>query len=121
MLVAAKDMHYTSASGQQVLDATGGLWCVNAGHGRAKIVEAIRAIAGQLDYAPTFQLGHPLAFEAASQLALLMPQGLDRIFFAHSGSEAVDSALKIAFAYKRARAEKPETAVRGRAGRARGG
>ncbi|OGS52560.1 MAG: omega amino acid--pyruvate aminotransferase [Erythrobacter sp. RIFCSPHIGHO2_12_FULL_63_10] len=114
MLVAAKDMHYTSASGQQVLDATGGLWCVNAGHSRPRIVEAIRAIVGQLDYAPTFQLGHPLAFEAASQLALLMPQGLDRIFFANSGSEAVDSALKIALAYQRARGQGSRTRLIGR-------
>ncbi|MBA4164294.1 MAG: aspartate aminotransferase family protein [Erythrobacter sp.] len=114
MLVAAKDMHYTSACGQQVLDATGGLWCVNAGHGRTKIVEAIRTIAGQLDYAPTFQLGHPLAFEVASQLALLMPDGLDRIFFANSGSEAVDSALKIALAYQRARGQGSRTRLIGR-------
>src|SRR3546814_2272155 len=71
MLVAAKDMHYTSASGQQVLDATGGLWCVNAGHGRTKIVEAIRTIAGQLDYAPTFQLGHR-SEEHTSELQSLM-------------------------------------------------
>ncbi|KUO55912.1 MAG: omega amino acid--pyruvate aminotransferase [Sphingomonadales bacterium BRH_c42] len=114
MLVAAKDMHYTSASGHQVLDATGGLWCVNAGHSRTKIVEAIRAVAGQLDYAPTFQLGHPLAFEAASQLALSMPPGLDRIFFANSGSEAVDSALKIALACQRARGQGSKTRLIGR-------
>lgn len=114
MLVAAKDMHYTSADGRQVLDATGGLWCVNAGHGRAKIVEAIRAAAGKLDYAPTFQLAHPLAFEAASRIALLMPEGLDRIFFANSGSEAVDSALKIALAYQRARGQGSRTRLIGR-------
>lgn len=114
MLVAAKDMHYTSADGRQVLDATGGLWCVNAGHGRAKIVEAICAAAGKLDYAPTFQLAHPLAFEAASRIALLMPEGLDRIFFANSGSEAVDSALKIALAYQRARGQGSRTRLIGR-------
>lgn len=114
MLVAAKDMHYTAADGRQVLDATGGLWCVNAGHGRAKIVEAIRAAAGKLDYAPTFQLAHPLAFEAASRIALLMPEGLDRIFFANSGSEAVDSALKIALAYQRARGQGSRTRLIGR-------
>src|SRR5690606_32812674 len=74
MFTAAKGMHYTAAAGHQVLDATGGLWCVNAGHGRSAIVEAIRKTAGEMDFAPTFQLGHPLAFEAASRLALLMPE-----------------------------------------------
>ncbi|TNE32868.1 MAG: aspartate aminotransferase family protein [Alphaproteobacteria bacterium] len=114
MFVAAKDMHYTSASGHQVLDATGGLWCVNAGHGRTKIVEAIREAAGKLDYAPTFQLAHPLAFEAASRIAMLMPDGLDRIFFANSGSESVDTALKIALAYQRARGQGSRTRLIGR-------
>lgn len=110
MFVAAEGMHYTSADGRKVLDATGGLWCVNAGHARPEIVEAISRTAGQLDFAPTFQLGHPLAFEAASRLGLIMPNGMDRIFFANSGSESVDSALKIALAYQR---------VRGQAGRTR--
>ena len=114
MFVAARDMHYTSATGHQVLDATGGLWCVNAGHGRDKIVEAIRKAAGTLDFAPTFQLAHPLAFEAASKLALLMPEGLDRIFFCNSGSESVDSALKIALAYQRARGQGGRTRLIGR-------
>ncbi|HEX5644152.1 MAG TPA: aminotransferase class III-fold pyridoxal phosphate-dependent enzyme, partial [Erythrobacter sp.] len=114
MFVAAKDMHYTSATGHQVLDATGGLWCVNAGHGRERIVEAIRQAAGTLDFAPTFQLAHPLAFEAAAKLALLMPEGLDRIFFCNSGSESVDSALKIALAYQRARGQGSRTRLIGR-------
>ena len=114
MFVAAKDMHYTSAAGHQVLDATGGLWCVNAGHGRHKIVEAIREAAGKLDFAPTFQLAHPLAFDAASKLALLMPEGLDRVFFCNSGSESVDSALKIALAYQKARGQGGRTRLIGR-------
>ena len=114
MFVAAEGMHYTAAAGHQVLDATGGLWCVNAGHGRAAIVEAIRETAGRMDFAPTFQLGHPLAFEAASRLAMIMPEGLDRIFFVNSGSEAVDSALKIALAYQKARGQGGRTRLIGR-------
>lgn len=114
MFVAAQDMHYTAADGHQVLDATGGLWCVNAGHSRPGIVKAIQASAATLDFAPTFQLAHPLAFEAASKLALIMPEGLDRIFFANSGSESVDSALKIALAYQRARGQGSRTRLIGR-------
>lgn len=114
MLVAAQGMHYTSAAGHKVLDATGGLWCVNAGHCRAPIVEAIRQTAGTLDFAPTFQLGHPLAFEAASKLAMLMPEGLDRIFFTNSGSESVDTALKIALAYQKSRGQAGRTRFIGR-------
>ncbi|WP_336978579.1 aspartate aminotransferase family protein [Altererythrobacter fulvus] len=105
MFVAAEGMHYTAAAGHKVLDATGGLWCVNAGHSRPEIVEAIRKTAGEMDFAPTFQLGHPLAFEAASRLSLIMPEGLDRIFFVNSGSESVDTALKIALAYQKARGQ----------------
>jgi beta-alanine--pyruvate transaminase len=114
MFVAAEGMHYTASAGHQVLDATGGLWCVNAGHGRAPIVEAIRKAAGELDFAPTFQLAHPKAFEAASKIALLMPAGLDRIFFTNSGSESVDTALKIALAYQRARGQGTRTRLIGR-------
>ena len=114
MFVAAEGMHYTAAAGHKVLDATGGLWCVNAGHSRPPIVEAIRKAAGELDFAPTFQLSHPLAFEAASRLAMIMPEGLDRIFFCNSGSESVDSALKIALAYQRARGQGSRTRLIGR-------
>ena len=114
MFVAAKGMHYTASAGHQVLDGTGGLWCVNAGHGRSRIVEAIRKAAGELDFAPTFQLAHPQAFETASRLALLMPAGLDRIFFTNSGSESVDTALKIALAYQRARGQGTRTRLIGR-------
>ena len=95
MLAAAKDMHYTSSDGRTILDGTAGLWCVNAGHCRAPIVEAIRKAASELDFGPTFQLAHPLAFEFSSRIAALMPEGLDRIFFTNSGSESVDTALKI--------------------------
>ena len=105
MIVSAQDMHYMSADGRTVLDATAGLWCCNAGHGRPKIVEAVQRQAAELDYAPNFHLGHPKAFELASRIAALAPTGLDHVFFANSGSEAVDSALKIALAYQRARGE----------------
>jgi beta-alanine--pyruvate transaminase len=114
MLVAAKDMHYTSGDGRQILDGTAGLWCSNAGHCRTSIVDAIRKTAGELDFGPTFQLGHPLAFELASRIAALMPGGLDRIFFTNSGSESVDTALKIALSYHRARGEGTRTRLIGR-------
>ncbi|WP_397602625.1 aspartate aminotransferase family protein [Sphingorhabdus sp.] len=113
-LKSAKDMHYTSDDGRQVLDGTAGLWAVNAGHCRAPIVEAIQKCAAELDYAPPFQLGHPLAFELASRLATLMPEGLDRIFFTNSGSESVDTALKIALAYQRAIGQGTRTRLIGR-------
>ncbi len=113
-LSSAKDMHYTTDDGRTVLDGTAGLWCVNAGHCRAPIIEAIRKIAGELDFAPVFQLGHPLAFELATRLARLMPEGLDRIFFTNSGSESVDTALKIALAYQRARGQGTRTRLIGR-------
>ncbi len=114
LLSAAKDMHYTASDGRAVLDGTAGLWCVNAGHCRAPIVEAIRKVADELDFAPTFQMGHPLVFELASRVAALMPEGLSRIFFTNSGSESVDSALKIALAYHRARGEGTRTRLIGR-------
>ena len=114
LLVAAKDMHFTAHDGRAVLDGTAGLWCVNAGHGREKIVAAVKAQLDQLDFAPTFQMGHPRAFEAAQKIAALAPPGLDHVFFANSGSEAVDSALKIALAYHRARGEGQRTMLIGR-------
>ena len=113
-LVAAKDMHYTASDGRQVLDGTAGLWCVNAGHCRAPIAAAIAKTAATLDFAPTFQLGHPTAFELASRVAALMPAGLDRVFFTNSGSESVDTALKIALAYQRARGQGSRTRFIGR-------
>ncbi|MEN9232063.1 MAG: aspartate aminotransferase family protein, partial [Thermostichus sp. DG02_5_bins_236] len=105
LLVAAQGMHYTSHDGRQILDGTAGLWCVNAGHCRPAIVEAIQQQVAQLDYAPAFQMGHPKAFELAEQLIQLTPPGLDHVFFANSGSEAVDTALKIAIAYHRIRGQ----------------
>jgi beta-alanine--pyruvate transaminase len=114
LLVSAKDMHYISSSGSRVLDGTAGLWCVNAGHARPSIVKAVQDQAALLDYAPSFQLGHPRAFELASRLGGMMPPGLDRIFFTNSGSEAVDTALKIALAYHRGRGEGARTRLIGR-------
>ncbi|HEY5220324.1 MAG TPA: aminotransferase class III-fold pyridoxal phosphate-dependent enzyme, partial [Gemmatimonadaceae bacterium] len=105
LLVSAKDMHYVAADGHRVLDGTAGLWCVNAGHAREPIVRAIAEQAATLDYAPGFQMGHPAAFELARRVAAMTPADLDRVFFTNSGSEAVDSALKIALAYWQARGE----------------
>ena len=101
MFVGAKDMYYTTHDGRQVLDGTAGLWCVNAGHCRPKITEAIREQAGELDYAPAFQLGHPKAFELANRLVDLAPEGMDHVLYTNSGSESVDTALKVALAYQR--------------------
>jgi beta-alanine--pyruvate transaminase len=111
---SAKGMHYTTMDDRAVLDATAGLWCVNAGHGRSEITEAVSRQLETMDYAPTFQMGHPLAFEAATKLAGFMPAGLDRIFFTNSGSESVDTALKMALAYHRARGEGQRTRFIGR-------
>lgn len=99
MVTGAKDMHYLTADGRKVLDGAAGLWCCNAGHNRDPIVSAIQAQAGELDYAPAFQFGQPKAFALAARIAALAPGDLDHVFFANSGSEAVDSALKIALAY----------------------
>lgn len=114
LLASAKGMHYRTSDGRELLDGTAGLWCVNAGHSREPIVEAIREQAGKLDFAPTFNLGHPLAFQLAARLGGIMPAELDRIFFANSGSEAVDTALKIALAYHRARGQGTRTRLIGR-------
>ncbi|WP_114809596.1 aspartate aminotransferase family protein [Paraburkholderia kururiensis] len=114
LLESAKGMYYRTTDGRQVLDGSAGLWCVNAGHGREEIIAAITQQLNTLDYAPTFQMGHPLAFEAASKVAELMPAGIDRIFFTNSGSESVDTALKIALAYHRARGEGQRTRLIGR-------
>ncbi len=105
LFVAAKDMHYTTIEGRQVLDGTAGLWCVNAGHGRKKIVEAVQQQIARMDYAPPFQMGHPLAFELASKVIQLLPGDFDHVFFTNSGSESVDTALKIAIAYQRAKGQ----------------
>src|SRR5262245_43034657 len=104
MLARAEGMHYWTADGRRILDGTAGLWCVNAGHGRREITEAVHRQLQTLDYAPPFQMGHPAAFELANRLVPLTP-GLDHVFFTNSGSEAVDTALKIALAYHRVRGE----------------
>lgn len=105
LLGAAHGMYYTSVDGRSILDGAAGLWCVNAGHGREPIVRAIAETAANLDFAPAFQMGHPLSFDLAREVAQLMPGDIDHVFFANSGSEAVDSALKIVLAYWRARGE----------------
>ncbi|PPR24579.1 MAG: Beta-alanine--pyruvate aminotransferase [Alphaproteobacteria bacterium MarineAlpha10_Bin1] len=99
MLVAAEGMHYTTSDNRQILDATSGLWCVNCGHARKEITEAVSAQVGRLEYAPGFQMGHPASFEFAARLAALAPGDLDHVFFTNSGSESADTALKIALAY----------------------
>ncbi|MEG0819978.1 MAG: aminotransferase class III-fold pyridoxal phosphate-dependent enzyme, partial [Brevundimonas sp.] len=114
LLASARDMHYFTPDGRPILDGTAGLWCVNAGHARRPIVEAIQRQAEVLDYAPTFQLGHPLVFELAARLGMLFPADIDHVFFAGSGSEGVDSALKIALAYQRARGFENRTRLIGR-------
>ena len=114
LLASAKDMHFETPEGRRILDGTAGLWCVNAGHGRPKIVEAIQKQAAILDFAPTFNLAHPLAFEVASRVADLLPGDLDHVFFTNSGSESVETALKIALAYQRARGKGHKTRLIGR-------
>ena len=114
MIASAQGMYYTTAEGKQVLDGLATLWCVNAGHCRPKIVEAIRRQAGELDYASSFSLGHPLPFRVAARIAELTPPGLDHVFFTNSGSEAADTALKIAIAYHRLKGEPSRTRFIGR-------
>jgi beta-alanine--pyruvate transaminase len=105
LLARAEGMFYWTPEGREILDGCAGLWCVNAGHCRPKIVQAIQRQAAEMDFAPTFQMGHPLAFEFAERLAAIAPAGFSRVFFTNSGSESADSALKIALAYHRARGE----------------
>ncbi|HEV2518551.1 omega amino acid--pyruvate aminotransferase [Devosia sp. Root413D1] len=105
MFVGAKDMHYTTSDGRKVLDGTAGLWCVNAGHCRPKIVEAIQEQAAELDYAPAFQMGHPKAFELANALVSIAPEGLDHVLYTNSGSESVETALKVALAYHKVKGD----------------
>ncbi len=105
LLVEAEGMYYRSADGHKILDGTAGLWCVNAGHCRKKIVEAVQRQVARMEYATAFQMGHPGAFELAARLAAMLPGNLDHVFFTNSGSEAVDTALKIALAYHRVRGE----------------
>ncbi len=114
MLVSAKGMHYTNAEGGKVLDGTAGLWCCNAGHSDPRVVEAVSNQISEMDYAPAFQMGHPKVFELAARVSAMLPNGLDHVFFTNSGSESVDTALKIALAYHRARGEGTRTRFIGR-------
>ena len=114
LLASAKGMFYRSVDGREILDGTGGLWCCNAGHARDRIVAAVQQQIATMDFAPTFQMGHPLPFKVAERLAAIAPEGLDRVFFTNSGSESVDTALKIALAYHRVRGEGQRTRIIGR-------
>ncbi len=114
LLVQAEGMYYTTAEGRRILDGFAGLWCCNAGHGRKPIVEAIQRQAATMDYAPAFQMGHPLSFELANRIVELAPGKLDHVFYCNSGSEAVDSALKIALAWHRVRGHGERTRLIGR-------
>lgn len=114
LLSKASGMHFWTPEGREVLDGIAGLWCVNAGHARPKIVEAIRAQALELDFAPPFNMAHPKAFELAERLVQLTPAGLNKVFYTNSGSESVETALKMAIAYHRARGEGSRTRLIGR-------
>jgi beta-alanine--pyruvate transaminase len=114
LLARAQGMHYWDHTGRQVLDGVAGLWCVNAGHGRQRIVQAIQEQAAEMDFAPPFQMGHPKAFELAGRVAALAPEGMNKVFFVNSGSEAVETALKMALAYHRVRGEGSRTRLIGR-------
>jgi len=114
LLCGAKGMYYWTPEGRQVLDAVAGLWCVNAGHGRSEITQAVASQLETMDYAPPFQMGHPPAFALANALVKIAPAGLDHVFFTNSGSESVDTALKIALAWHRVRGEGTRTRLIGR-------
>src|SRR5215469_10621659 len=114
LLARASGVHYYTPEGRQILDAVAGLWCVNAGHGRPEIRDAVAHQLETLDFAPPFQMGHPGAFELAERISEIAPAGLDHVFFVNSGSEAVDTALKIAIGYHRVRGEGARTRLIGR-------
>ena len=114
MLAKAEGMHYWTPDGRPILDAVAGLWCVNAGHGRREISEAVARQIATMEYAPPFQMGHPAAFQLANEVASWLPQDMGHVFFTNSGSESVDTALKIALAYHRARGEASRTRFIGR-------
>ena len=114
LLARAAGMHYWDDHGRQILDGVAGLWCVNAGHARPRIVQAIQQQAAELDFAPPFQMAHPKAFELAERVVQIAPAGMSKVFFTNSGSEAVDTALKMALAYHRVRGEGTRTRLIGR-------
>src|SRR3954453_24128889 len=111
MLARASGMYYETPEGRRILDGVAGLWCVNAGHGRKEITEAVARQLETMDYAPPFQMGHPAAFELANALKKISPAGLDHTFFVNSGSEAVDTAMKIALAFHRLKGESQRTKI----------
>ena len=114
LLARADGMYYWTADGREILDGVAGLWCVNAGHSRREITEAVTKQLSTMEYAPAFQMGHPIAFELANRLAKIAPPNMDRVFFTNSGSESVDTALKIALAYHRARGQAQKIRLIGR-------
>jgi len=114
LLSHARGMHFWTTDGRQILDGTSGLWCVNAGHGRREISQAVARQLETLDFAPTFQMGHPGGFDLANRLQRIAPPGLDHVFFTNSGSESVDTALKIALQYQRLKGEATRTRLIGR-------
>jgi len=105
MLIGAQGMYYVTDDGREIIDGTSGLWCCNAGHGYTEIADAVYNQLIELDYAPSFQMGHPIAFEYADRLAQMAPDGFNHVFFTGSGSDAIDTALKLSLAYHRARGE----------------
>src|SRR6201992_394498 len=114
LLASADGMYYTTTDGRRVMDGVSAMWCCNAGHNRPRVVEAIRAQAGEMDYAPAFQFSHPKAFALANRLVALMPGGLKHVFYTNSGSESVETALKMAIAYHRVRGEGSRVRLIGR-------
>src|SRR5512137_2026991 len=114
LLARSSGMHYWDDKGRQILDGVAGLWCVNAGHARPRIVQAIQDQAAEMDFAPPFQMAHPKAFELADKVAKIAPPGMNKVFFTNSGSESVETALKMAIAYHRARGEGARTRLIGR-------
>ena len=114
LLESAKGMYYTTSKGEKILDGVAGLWCVNAGHCRTKIVEAVKAQVEKMDYGLSFQMGHKLAFKFAEKLVSILPDKIEHAFFSNSGSEAVDSALKVALAYFKAKGNHAKTKFIGR-------
>src|SRR3569833_1858143 len=114
ILAKASGMHYWTPEGRQILDGVAGLWCVNAGHGRKEIAQAVTTQLETMDYAPPFQMGHPPAFVLANAVVKIAPPGLDHVIFTNSGTESGDTALKIALAYHRVRGEATRTKLSGR-------
>jgi len=114
LLSRASGMYYETPEGRRILDGTAGLWCVNAGHGRPEITQAVARQLEEMDYAPAFQMGHPIAFELANALVRIAPKGLDHVFYTNSGSESVDTALKIALAYHRVKGDAARVRLIGR-------